>query len=183
MDKVEHGINRYDEEWVTLKMTQEQKEKVKHFFEQNNWDFTEKTVASQTLDDGDDDFDPSDCGPEGVIKQDESQDECPHCLCRPCITNEQNRQEWWVNQQPAHILNSVSRKGCYKNFWTMLYHRRVWVDPRYKARKCRALGLDPDQNRLQWIHQRDIMPNCVLDLVRDWLPNPKGIPYMGHRWE
>jgi hypothetical protein len=31
-------------------------------------------------------------------------------------------------------------------------------------------------------HKREIMPQCVLDLCRQKYPNPKGQPYMGHKW-
>jgi hypothetical protein len=42
-----------------------------------------------------------------VIKQDQSQDECPYCFCKPCFTNEQNRQLWWhANIEEPHLWNS-----------------------------------------------------------------------------
>ena len=53
-----------------------------------------------------------------VIQQDISELECPFCSCRPCITDERNRQNWWINvQQNAHALNTGQRKGLYKRFW------------------------------------------------------------------
>jgi hypothetical protein len=126
--------------------------------------------------------------PRFVIQQQEDAVECPYCLCRPCITNDNNRQMWWeTEQQPARAENSGTRKRLYKYFWTMLYHRLVWEDPRYIARKQAALGQDPRQQQLAWsgtrfIHERDLMPECVLKLVRWWLPNPAKVPYMGHKW-
>jgi hypothetical protein len=65
----------------------------------------------------------------------------------------------------------------------MLFHRRVWKDVRYLQRKKAALGLDPNFNMFQWMHRRDIIPNCVLKTVRSWYPNPEGLPYLGHMWE
>ncbi len=117
------------------------------------------------------------------IAQDESQDECPYCYCRPCITNERNRQLWWEdeNAEPNHT-NTGLRKEKYKRFWTMMHHRNVWEDERYKSKKREALKRDPRCKKYEW-HRREIMPKCVLDLVRQWLPNPSNIPYMGHLWE
>ena len=64
----------------------------------------------------------------------------------------------------------------------MLYHRRVWRDERYMARKTQALGIDKNKQKYVY-HKRDTMPDCVLDLVRRWYPNPSKVPYMGHRWD
>jgi hypothetical protein len=185
---------------VTLKMTETQKCAVKQLFADNGWLFAEEAslpvqdTLSHTENSGEEsnstgntdeggDFDPGKYEPGFVIKQGEG-DECPHCLCTPCITNERNRQRWWPHApRPNHRLNSLSRKTCYKSFWTMLYHRRVWLDARYITRKRTALGLDPQQNRDGWIHRRDLMPDCVLKLVRGWYPNVENQPYMGHHWE
>ena len=70
----------------------------------------------------------------------------------------------------------------YKRFWTMLFHQNVWRDPRYVERKQRALQQDPQRRKLTY-HRRDLMPECVVDMVRLWLPNPSEQPYMGHKWE
>jgi len=29
---------------------------------------------------------------------------------------------------------------------------------------------------------KEILPNCILTLVRNLFPNPHGIPYVGHKW-
>ena len=44
------------------------------------------------------------------------------------------------------------------------------------------LTRDHRTQRFDW-HKRDIMPKCVITLVRHWFPNPGGFPYMGHMWE
>jgi hypothetical protein len=31
-----------------------------------------------------------------VIEQDQSQNECPYCFCKPSITNEQNSQKFFI---------------------------------------------------------------------------------------
>jgi hypothetical protein len=50
-----------------------------------------------------------------VIEQDQSQNECPYCFCKPCITNEQNSQLWWhANTEEPHLRNSGLRKEHYK---------------------------------------------------------------------
>ena len=64
----------------------------------------------------------------------------------------------------------------------MIYHRDVLKDPRYLAEKLKAMQADPRHQNYEG-HRRDIMPKCVLSLVRMWFPNPDGMPYMGHLWE
>ena len=180
---------------VTLKMTETQKCAVKQLFDDHGWLFEEAPLPVQdtlshtessgvengstgNTDEGGD-FDPERYEPGFVIQQGEG-GECPYCLCTPCITNERNRQRWWpLAPRPNHRLNSLSRKTCYKSFWTMLYHRRVWLDARYITRKRTALGLDPQQNRDGSIHRRDLMPDCVLKLVRGWYPN---VEKSAHTW-
>jgi hypothetical protein len=75
----------------------------------------------------------------------------------------------------------------YKRFWTCLLHRGVWDNPIYIDRKKSALQCENNQDIVfsgprGGYHRRDLMPQCVLTLVRSWLPNPKSKPYMGHKW-
>ena len=159
---------------VRVMMTQEQKDFMMKVFADKGWTFME-IIDNAT--------DPDSYDPGVIIPQDMKEDECPLCLCRPCITHEQNRQRYWPQQQqPANRINNRERRLLYKKFWTMLYHRRVWRDARYLARKEEALGRDGRRQNFIW-HRRDIMPNCVTTLVRQWYPNPQTIPYMGHMWE
>lgn len=117
------------------------------------------------------------------IPQNQEEEECRYCLCKPCITDERNQQLWWETVPVApNSRNSGLRKDKYQRFWTMMYHRNAWQDPRYTAAKIAALRSDPHQRQYEW-HRRDIMPKCILTLVREWFPNPPGVPYMGHLWE
>ena len=169
-------------ELTSYRLTHEQKHAIKELFTAKGWKYEEITIASENISECND-FDPDKFEPGYVVKKDECAVECPFCYCSPCVTHENNRQAWWLhNPQPPNILNSKSRKKCFKSFWTMLYHRRAWLDPRYVNKKQTARGIDARHNRYEW-HRRDIMPNCVLKLVRTWYPNPKDIPYMGHMWE
>lgn len=170
---------------VTLSLTNEQEQFVKELFASKNWPWPiqeEEQCNEET------EFDPENIDPGYKIDHNSDYDECPHCLCQPCITNDMNRQLWWPTSsalpyaQPHHF-NTKERKKCYKKFWTMLFHRDVWRDPRYKQRKAEALGLDPRRNRFEWMHRRDIMPNCVLKCVRQWYPNEPNVDYQGHLWE
>ena len=47
------------------------------------------------------------------ISQNENFDECPYCLCKPCITNEQNRQMLWSSEQelPDRKIGLFERKN------------------------------------------------------------------------
>ena len=171
------------ENWC-ISVTEEQKKKISELFQENNWQLNE-VPSHQELDDIEIDDEPG-----YVISQTPGETECLHCFSKPCVTNEQNRQLWWAteNQEPSQENNKL-RKDKYKRFWTMLYHRRVWNDPRYIDRKLAALGKDTDDIDEVWItnpgllHKRDIMPKCVTNLVRDWYPKTSSQNYMDHLWE
>ncbi|CAC5406684.1 PLXNA [Mytilus coruscus] len=99
------------------------------------------------------------------IEQDQESPECPYCLCRPCITDEQNRQLWWENENCApHERNSFLRKNKFIRFWTNLFHRGVWNDQRYVRRKRDALKRDRPRRKYTY-HRRDLIPKCVLELI------------------
>ena len=100
---------------------------------------------------------------------------CQQCFCQPCVTVDTNRQVWWaVENSTPHSTNHQLRKRAYFKFWTMLYHRGAWQDQRY---------LDTKRQRLPTtgLFKREIIPTCVLSMVRRWYPNEDGVPYMGHR--
>jgi hypothetical protein len=46
-------------------------------------------------------------------------------------------------------------------------HRGVWNDDRYIVMKADAMSRDPRRQRYDW-HKRDILPKCVVSLVRHW---------------
>lgn len=102
---------------------------------------------------------------------------CPYCFCSPCVTSV--HQGWLGVGQAARAGNNLLRKTKYKKFWTMIARRGGWSKPAYLRKKEIYLGQKDD--RIQWT-SREIMPECVLKLVRSLYPNPAGIPYMGHRW-
>lgn len=165
---------------MSIVVTEEQRQFIIDMWNMNNWQLT---LNSESMDQ--DQHDTSDQSP--LIQPCETDPECAHCLCKPCVTSESNRQLWWEteNSDPANA-NSALRKPIYKRFWTMMYHRGVWVDPRYLLRKDAALADDPSMHA--WSgprrngHPRDLMPKCVTSMVRMWLPNPHSKPYMGHKW-
>lgn len=163
---------------LSLEVTQEQRDAIYYFFTHNEWEFKEvqncQNNGENSPDISDGDF---------FIEQDENDDECEHCLCKPCITDERNRQLWWETEnQIEHERNTHLRKEKYKRFWTNLFHRGVWKDPRYLERKRNAL--DRDFRRKKYVyHRRDLMPKCVIEIVRQWFPNLPDKDYMGHMWE
>ena len=87
-----------------------------------------------------------------------------------------------TQQEEPHQRNSAIGKEHYKRFWTMLLHRGAWNDDRYLLMKTDAMSRGPRRQKFEWL-KRDIMPKCVMNLVRQWFPNVAGIPYMGHMWE
>ena len=50
---------------------------------------------------------------------------------------------------------------------------------KYHRKKQRLLGLNGTDTVLV---VREILPQCILDLVRGIYPNLPGQPYMGHKW-
>jgi hypothetical protein len=96
--------------------------------------------------------------------------ECPHCLCSPCVTNEEFREEkWQLHNASPSAQNTGYRLKLYANIWTAMSNRQAWCDGRYKLRKMQALGRDSLMKKYRW-HKRDIMPDCILQRVRTWLP-------------
>ena len=88
------------------------------------------------------------------------EEECQQCFCQPCVTVETNRQVWWaIENSTAHSSNHQLRKRAYFKFWTMLYHRGAWQDRRYLDKKRQRLPTSG-------LFKREIMPTCVLSMVR-----------------
>ena len=187
---------------VTMELNNLQLETIKYLFGHNDWEMkiieqsavveenggnshvqNNTDQSTQTNNDNVANETDEDDNPEFVIPPDISEEECQYCFCRPCITNEQNKQMWWHDREEApHQRNSGLRKEHYKRFWTMLLHRGAWNDDRYLLMKTDALARDHRTQRFD-CHKRDIMPKCVVTLVRHCFPNPGGFPYMGHMWE
>jgi hypothetical protein len=166
---------------LTLKVTRLQRDTIHQLFNHSGWEFNEVTndsaLNNSTQDSDEDDVPPF------VIQQNDEAVECVYCWCKPCITSECYRQLWWETENTAADGNNHSlRKPIYYRFWTMLFHRQVWKDPRYVAKKATAIRQKRQKRKLVW-HRRDIMPDCVVKLVRRWYPNPINLPYMGHLWE
>ena len=78
------------------------------------------------------------------ISQNENYDGCPNCLCKPCITDEQNRKMSWSNEPELPDGKSSFRKEKYIFFWTMLFHQSVFLDGRYRERNRTALNQTRD---------------------------------------
>ena len=179
---------------ITLHMTPLQEEAVKAFWAHNDWNYEADLVASQ-----DDVIDmvpatnsssdvivqaivqePPPLGPEAPnIPPIDGANECQHCYCTPCVTT--FPQGWLGNGQQARPGNNLIRKDRYKKFWSMLKTRGAWLDERYLLKKERCLredGLNPDTV----FTLREVMPLCVLALVRGLYPNPVSVPYQGHNW-
>ena len=141
---------------LCLRVTDLQHDVIENVFGHNNWEFVEElppNAAANAQDDvPDDGLIPNVPGGGYRIPQNEEEDECPYCLCKPCITSEDNRQMWWEDRRTdAHDRNSGLRKEKYRRFWTMLYHRHVWGDPRYIARKDHALQQDLHHRLYAWL--------------------------------
>ena len=56
----------------------------------------------------------------GFIIDKRGVEECPCCYCTPCVTDETNRQLWWIAEaKEPHRLNTKLRTDAYKKFWTI----------------------------------------------------------------
>lgn len=110
---------------MALEVTEEQRETIFNLFQPNDWDNIEIEITNRN-----EDMEDNEAGNDLVDDisnaQSSEHEECSHCLCRPCITDENNRQMWWEDEeQLLHKRNSFLRKGNYKRFWTLLFHRKV----------------------------------------------------------
>ncbi|CAC5411390.1 unnamed protein product [Mytilus coruscus] len=187
--------NQNHQNILSLAVTEEQKLAIQAFFSHNDWDCNEiassSTSSNLPLEDNTEN---------NVIATDEiehpgqsgsdqqsaaaghdinDEDMCQDCFCSPCVT--QNRQSWLGVGQRAHVRNSGIRKLKYKLFWRMMQDRGAWSSPQYLRKKCRLLNRDRVDETVV-IVRREVIPDCVLNLVRELYPNPKSKPYMGHRW-
>jgi len=98
------------------------------------------------------------------------------------ILDKRTRLNRETNNQIEQERNSQLRKEKYKRFLTNLFHRGVWKYSRYLEQKCEALRRD-FRRKTYIYHRRDLMPKCVIELVRHWYPNLQDKEYMGHMWE
>jgi hypothetical protein len=116
---------------TVLVVSEMQRQVLKQFFDLCQWNFEDAvcstivTVSSSNtgesdMNDGKDDED-GDSDSEYIDPHDPDADECKHCYCRPCITDESNRQLWWERQPriPSQ-QNRKFRKPCFQRFWAML---------------------------------------------------------------
>lgn len=115
------------------------------------------------------------------------EDLCNLCLCQPCVTTK--RQRWLGEGQKSCRENSGIRKKMYLRFWQMLDSRGIWRCTEYQRRRKETMERDAkkeDDPELVWMDycqsEREIMPICVLKLVRSMYPNLPGHPYMEHKW-
>ena len=104
---------------------------------------------------------------------------CVHCFCDPCVTI--NPQAWLGNGQNPHPRNSEIRKRIYKKFWKLMNDRNAFSCPHYIQKKSRMLARVQVDEYVVTV-AREIMPDCVLSVVRGLYPNPSPQPYMGHKW-
>lgn len=193
---------------LTIRVTEEQKLAIEHFFIFHNWDFEiveerseiqeqstavitetesseqevpapqENTVSGNDVDTRDHD----DGNNRDPVAPGPSGDNngCVHCFSSPCVTTV--TQKWFGRPQLARPGNNLIRKQKYKLFWKMLSDRGLWKYDRYVRRKMRLLAMDDPEHTIVYT-LREVIPDCVLEFVRGMYPNPQGIPYMGHMWQ
>ena len=104
-------------------------------------------------------------------------DKCVFCFLSPCITLH-NAEAIVGAGQAASDRNPPIRKQLYRRFWHIIDNVGGWNTPQYLRKKAETGG---QTNIVQ--HRREIMPECVLKIVRQKFPNPAGKDYMGHHWE
>ena len=108
--------------------------------------------------------------------QGEGEGECQFCFCILCVTT--IRHLWFGGPSRPHARNAQLRKAKHKRFWKMMDDRGAWRHPRYLRKKQRLLQTDEETV----VTDREVMPDCILNVVSSAYPNPPGQPYMGHKW-
>ena len=110
---------------------------------------------------------------------DDEDGQCSNCFLKPCIATVTH--SWLGNGQVARKQNIAIRKARYKKFWQVMHYKSAWKKKRYLRKKAVMMRRSEVDQRVV-VHQREVMPDCVLDLVRGLYPNPPGIPYVGHNF-
>ena len=100
-------------------------------------------------------------------------------FCSPCETCV--RQQWLGQGQDAHKRNSRIRKNLYRKCRSMINMRGARRYPLHVRKKEMAMCRDHIDGTVVHVH-REIMPECVLKLVRGLYPYQPDTPYLGHRW-
>ena len=154
-------------------------------FDQQSGPLPSTSGAHDTSDNNNNDDNDGDGGDDSGGESDDSsnsQGACSFCFLSPCVTT---HRQLWLPDQPAHPhpRNSELRKQRYRKFWKLVDMNGGWRHHKYISKKRRLLGLD--DSATVWVgvgSVREVMPQCILDLVRGIYPNPPGQPYMGHKW-
>jgi hypothetical protein len=116
---------------------------------------------------------------EDISFSDDEEGQCPHCFLEPCIAT--IHQGWLGNGQTARKENTGLRRVRYKKFWQVMHYKSAWKKKKYLRKKALMMHrAEVDQSVVD--HQREVMPDCVLDLVRGLYPNMPNIPYAGHQF-
>lgn len=186
------GSNK--KELITIIVTLDQKEAIRAFFAHHNWDleiveekeFKENISNTEYLNEATNDCSTSTSGDQATSSGEVADDDncrndpqfCTECLSSPCVTV--HHQAWLGPGQRPKAGNNLLRKVRYKKFWKMLDDRGLWRNPVYLKRKQEMYKREVG-GEITFI-KREIIPNCVLNLVRSLYPNPPGVDYMGHMW-
>ena len=102
--------------------------------------------------------------------------DCPECFLTPCMAMRPN-PNLGEGQGPC-VENIEIRFSLYNGYWKMMRNAGGWMDPRYMDKKARAAG----SMELAMEYKREIMPLCVVQKLQFLYPNPKGVPYVGHKF-
>ena len=103
--------------------------------------------------------------------------QCEHCFLSPCVTR-RNLGFVGYGRDACHE-NTKLRCKKYKQYWFAISNLGGWtLGPYTRTKVGRANG-----GIWAIAHDREVMPKCVLLQLRALYPNPKGMPYMDHKWE
>ena len=83
-----------------------------------------------------------------------AENHCCHCLCKPCVVA--FPPDFLRGSCSPHPANSEVRYVLYRKFWGLLKDLGVWKDEEYLSRK---------QQRTVRDDRRDVMPNCVIEVI------------------
>ena len=102
--------------------------------------------------------------------------DCPQCFMSPCMAM---RPFYGLGEGQDPCRENIEiRFALYNKYWKMISNVGGWNDPRYLAKKAQAAG----SMELALEYRREIMPDCVVSKLRALYPNPKDVPYVGHKF-
>jgi len=138
--------------------------------------------SEESSEDNSEDEEDDDNSGDSEVSESDNPNACPECFLPLCITK-MRYQSWMPTRNKAPCMeNHLDRKEMYGRYWGTLKNEGAFILEAYIQKKRNCLLQLPPHLRRRRKTVRDILPQCVINRVHKWYPNPENVPYMGHYW-